>query len=347
MNRFRTSILTICLILISVFPLAETVNAQTPVVHAVLFYSPSCGHCQIIIDTVLPELDQKYGSQLVILGVNTYSEEGNTLFTNYVDKFNIPAENQAVPTLVVGDQYLIGSKDIPELFPGIVEEGLINGGIDWPDIDGIQEFIGAPSTGEVEETPSFNHKLTLWEKFNSDLEGNILAVVVLAGMLVALVFAGINLSKGTTLFKKSPPGWLIPLLAAIGISVAGYLGFVEINQVEAVCGPVGNCNAVQESEYAILFGILPIGVLGIMGYLVIIIIWLASLLDLPDLKRNLNLIFWVVTLFGTLFSIYLTFLEPFVIGATCIWCVSSAVIMTVLFLLATGMLQDPIEEPET
>ena len=129
--------------------------------------------------------------------------------------------------------------------------------------------------------------------------------------------------------------------------MAGYLGFVEINQVEAVCGPVGNCNAVQESEYAILFGILPIGVLGIMGYLVIIIIWLASLLDLPNMKRNLNLIFWVVTLFGTLFSIYLTFLEPFVIGATCIWCISSAVIMTILFLLATGMLHDPIEDIET
>jgi uncharacterized membrane protein len=36
-----------------------------------------------------------------------------------------------------------------------------------------------------------------------------------------------------------------------------------------------------------------------------------------------------MTLFGTLFSIYLTFLEPFVIGATCAWCLSSAVIMTI------------------
>ena len=347
MIRIRTSILTICLLLLSVFPLVNTVNAQTPVVHAVLFYSPSCGHCQTIIETVLPELDQQFGSQLVILGINTYSEEGNILYSNFVEMFNIPAEGQGVPALVVGDQYLVGSKDIPELFPGIIEEGLINGGIDWPDITGLQEVIGAPASAEAEEPAPFSHEVTLWEKFNSDLEGNILAVVVLAGMLAALVVAGLNLSKGTALTKKTPPGWLIPFLAVIGISVAGYLGFVEINQVEAVCGPVGNCNAVQESEYAILFGILPIGVLGIMGYLVIIIIWMASLLDLPNMKRNLNLIFWVVTLFGTLFSIYLTFLEPFVIGATCIWCISSAVIMTILFLLATGMLHDPIEDIET
>ena len=38
---------------------------------------------------------------------------------------------------------------------------------------------------------------------------------------------------------------------------------------------------------------------------------------------------------GVLFSIYLTFLEPFVIGATCAWCLSSAVIMTLLLLLVT------------
>jgi len=43
-----------------------------------------------------------------------------------------------------------------------------------------------------------------------------------------------------------------------------------------------------------------------------------------------------MTLFGVLFSIYLTFLEPFVIGATCMWCLSSAVIMTGLLWLAVN-----------
>jgi uncharacterized membrane protein len=42
----------------------------------------------------------------------------------------------------------------------------------------------------------------------------------------------------------------------------------------------------------------------------------------------------VMTSAGILFSIYLTFLEPFVIGATCAWCITSAVIMTLLFLLS-------------
>jgi uncharacterized membrane protein len=40
-----------------------------------------------------------------------------------------------------------------------------------------------------------------------------------------------------------------------------------------------------------------------------------------------------MTVFGTLFSIYLTFLEPFVIGATCAWCLTSAVLMAALLAL--------------
>jgi uncharacterized membrane protein len=36
---------------------------------------------------------------------------------------------------------------------------------------------------------------------------------------------------------------------------------------------------------------------------------------------------------GTLFSAWLTFLEPFVIGATCMWCVLSALTMLALLWL--------------
>jgi len=44
---------------------------------------------------------------------------------------------------------------------------------------------------------------------------------------------------------------------------------------------------------------------------------------------------------GTLFSIYLTFLEPFVIGATCAWCLTSAIIMTALLWLTAGPADPP------
>jgi len=47
--------------------MVSTTSAQaqtTPVVHAVLFYSPTCPHCHLVInDTLLPLLE-KYGDQL-------------------------------------------------------------------------------------------------------------------------------------------------------------------------------------------------------------------------------------------------------------------------------------------
>jgi uncharacterized membrane protein len=105
-------------------------------------------------------------------------------------------------------------------------------------------------------------------------------------------------------------------------------------QVSAVCGPVGDCNTVQQSAYARLFGVLPIGVLGLLGYIVILAAWFVRHFGRGWLVDLAALVLLGMTTFGTLFSIYLTFLEPFVIGATCAWCLSSAIAMTLLFWLA-------------
>jgi hypothetical protein len=45
--------------------------------------------------------------------------------------------------LIVGDVILIGSAEIPQKFPGIVEQGLADGGIAWPDFPGLAELLAA------------------------------------------------------------------------------------------------------------------------------------------------------------------------------------------------------------
>jgi uncharacterized membrane protein len=333
--RTRNTIIAVLILLISLFPLAAAGNAQEPVIRAVLLYSDTCPHCLEVINNVLPPLVDQYGNQLQIYGVNTYTEIGNTLFINAVQAYEIPEERQAVPTLIVGDYVLVGSREIPDLLPGIIEQGIKNGGIDWPVIPGLEQAMSEAEPGEEETASTLNYRTTVWEKFSSDLLGNILAVIVLVGMIGSLIFAGINLAKDELPDQTQTNNWLIPVLSVIGIGVAAYLSFVEINQVEAVCGPVGDCNTVQQSSYAILFGILPMGILGLLGYLAVIILWLAGNLDFEAWKNKINTLLWIVTLIGTLFSVYLTFLEPFVIGATCMWCIVSAIVMTILFLLAT------------
>ncbi len=129
--------------------------------------------------------------------------------------------------------------------------------------------------------------------------------------------------------------WTILLSSIGGLVVAGYLTFVEFTGAQVACGPSGGCIAVQNSRFAILFGFLPVGVLGLAGYVAILISWIGLQFGPNSIKKITSLAIWGMCVFGTLFSIYLTFLEPFVIGATCMWCISSAVLMIVLLLAST------------
>jgi uncharacterized membrane protein len=125
----------------------------------------------------------------------------------------------------------------------------------------------------------------------------------------------------------------VPLLALIGLGVAIYLAFVETSGTEAVCGPVGDCNAVQQSEWAKLFGVIPIGVIGVAGYAVVLAAWAAARLGSGRLADRSRVALLAGAVAGVAFSVYLTFLEPFVIGATCMWCLGSAVVVTLLMWL--------------
>jgi len=359
----------------AVSPVSATPEPSQPVVHAVLFYSPTCGHCQYVItETMLPLLEQ-YGEQLVIVGVDISTSGGQALYKNALQYFKL--ESSGVPFLVVGDTYLIGSADIPEKFPDLIEKHLAQGGLDWPSIPGLAEALtqtqntqaptpqssnpaptlqatsqAVPTLESATPTPNIlaptpttvgliltdDINLTAWERLALDPTGNGLAVVVLVGMLLMLIYGIIYFRGSSSPTSTHSWNWHIPMLCIAGLAIAGYLAYVEINLVEAVCGPVGDCNTVQQSEYARLFGILPIGLLGVVGYIMILSAWVFMRSANKRLAAYASLALLGITSFGVLFSVYLTFLEPFVIGATCAWCLSSAIIMTALFLfgLATG-----------
>lgn len=346
----------------------EDVHAQAnlPVVHAVLFYSPTCGHCEYVINTTLVPLIEKYGDQLQIIGIDVTQQQGQVLFLSAIQKFEL--ESAGVPFLVIDNMYLIGSLDIPEKFPGLVESYLAQGGVDWPNIPGLNEAITKSSeTGTVttavatapipsealQSTPEpatispsiplptatpgiigAHTETSNWlGAFSRDPIGNTLSVIILMGMLGTVAWAVILFKNSTGESIKGNRAWLIPLLCAIGFGVAGYLAYIETTTSTAVCGPVGDCNTVQQSKYARLFGIFPIGVLGLIGYVAIFISWLVARYARERESNFAVISIFVMTVFGTLFSIHLTFLEPFVIGATCAWCLTSAVLMTILMLL--------------
>jgi uncharacterized membrane protein len=139
----------------------------------------------------------------------------------------------------------------------------------------------------------------------------------------AAVGNGVPASSYTTVDRRLRIAILV--LCLIGIGVAGYLTYTHYAGIKVACLSSGGCETVQSSVYSKLGGI-PVAVLGLAGYIGILI----TLAIRNDLGRVAG---FGIALVGFLFSMYLTYRELFTIKAICQWCVSSAVLMTVLTIL--------------
>ena len=138
----RKIALTIFVVLLGAGGAWSVAQAQKPVVRAVLFYAATCPHCQFVLQNTLPPLQQKYGSQLDISLYEVYDPANYELWLSAVEGFQIPYEAAGVPMLFIGDNALIGSDEIPERLPGLIEEYLAVGGVEMPR---IPRLIAQPS----------------------------------------------------------------------------------------------------------------------------------------------------------------------------------------------------------
>jgi uncharacterized membrane protein len=122
------------------------------------------------------------------------------------------------------------------------------------------------------------------------------------------------------------------ILAGIGLLDSIYLTWVEITHSEAFCGGSGDCATVANSQYSEIAGI-PIALFGMGAYILIV-----ALLFLESRgnfwKTYSPLIVFGLTLAGVIYSAYLTFLEIWVIRAICPYCVVSAIVMVLLFVIS-------------
>ena len=329
----------VILLIVACLAMPLTTAAQSPdepAVQAVLFHSPTCPGCHHVIDELLAPMAGEYGNQLQIMAIDTSQSAGLLVYKAAVQRYQI--ERQGVPTLVISDVVLIGTREIPDQFPSLVEEGLASGGIGWPDIPGldqvpleVQMTIGSKGLQPIRT-----------EGASTGLVGLTLTGGMLGGIIAALGYGASrvkttwqNLAELFQSARKPLPyakTWAIPILALVGLGIATYLAYVEIAHVEAICWPMGGCSFVQSSPYARILGI-PVAVLGVLYYLAIGALWVGQRSATRRWANRSVLALLALTFIGTLFSIYLTFLEIFVVQAICTWCLGSAMAATVLMLL--------------
>jgi uncharacterized membrane protein len=124
-------------------------------------------------------------------------------------------------------------------------------------------------------------------------------------------------------------------VATVGLGIAAYLTIVHYAGSSPVCAIAHGCATVQKSSYAEVAGV-PVALLGLLGYAAILL----SLLRDDELGRTVTAL---LTLAGFAFSAWLTYVEIARLDAICIWCVGSAVCMTLLAgLSAARLLAAPV-----
>ncbi len=120
---------------------------------------------------------------------------------------------------------------------------------------------------------------------------------------------------------------LIPVLSALGILLSLYLTYIHLADSRAAfCAAGTDCDTVRQSAFSAIMGI-PVAAIGVAGYSVILILFLINMK-----KRTKWLLLYILALAGFVFSAYLTYIELFVIKAICMYCIFSAVVMTIIFL---------------
>jgi uncharacterized membrane protein len=312
-----------------------SVRAQDASVKAILFYNPGCGACKTVINETLPPLVKQYGSNLLIYTVDVTNPEGGKLYQAALTALSVPQDQQGVPFLVLENTYLVGLNAIQDQFPGLIEQKLAAGGTGWPSIPGLDDDLKKAGFSNSPSNP--------WERFLNDKFGNSLAVLVLAFLFLSLIFTILITFRPAPKFMDAIPVWVFPALLVIGMMVASYLTYTELTQSEVFCGGISHCQEVQDSQYSKILGLITVGEFGLIGYCLIGLAWLIHRISRGMTKTIAAIAMFGFAVFGVSFSLYLTFLEPFVIGASCLWCLSSAIIMGLVLPLTTGPVRAILE----
>ena len=125
-------------------------------------------------------------------------------------------------------------------------------------------------------------------------------------------------------------------LALVGFSDAVYLTIKHFYQADAGCLLSEGCDAVLKSEFSSFMGI-PLAYMELVYYLLIVIgITAYHQTRKSDILKGL----FLLNLSGFAFSLWLVYLQAFVLNAYCTWCLISAGVTTLLLSILTFRKED-------
>jgi uncharacterized membrane protein len=132
---------------------------------------------------------------------------------------------------------------------------------------------------------------------------------------------------------------IVAALALAGIFISLYLTLYKIGIIGELSCSIGSCETVNTSKWSRFLG-LPVAAWGLLFYLDVFAVALVGTMRRFEFEPAISFVLVGEAAVGVLFSAWLTYLELGVIHAICIWCVTSAVIVTVIFLVSFADLRE-------
>src|SRR4051812_15421681 len=123
------------------------------------------------------------------------------------------------------------------------------------------------------------------------------------------------------------------LLSLAGLFISGYLYLYKIGKIGSLACGTGGCETVQLSSWSRFAGV-EVSLIGVLGYTALLGLSLASVQAGPGKARWPIRALELASGIGVIFTLYLTYLELFVINAICRWCVASSVIILSIFVVS-------------
>src|SRR4051794_22245352 len=123
------------------------------------------------------------------------------------------------------------------------------------------------------------------------------------------------------------------LFSLLGLFLGTYLTLYKFGFIGTLVCNVSSCEQVQTSRWSVFLG-LPVATWGIGFYATMLALTIAGLQPRFEDSRGLSLVMLLLTAWGALFTGWLNYLEAFVIHAWCEWCLFSAGMVLLLFILA-------------
>ena len=126
--------------------------------------------------------------------------------------------------------------------------------------------------------------------------------------------------------KRQHPNWLLTALAVAGMALTLYLALsVWIGDGPLYCADGSPCDIVQQSRWGTFLGV-PTAFWGFLVYSALAFIGF----KIRSPERHWKSA-WIVSLVGVGYSVYLTSVSHFVIGAFCPYCLASLSLMIAIF----------------